>query len=216
MDLEAGGLLHEAADPVETSNRIVTRYHDLWQELTGQERFEKGDRWRVDARIRGSTSSASTSTSSRSRPTSAGPRSRSSPRSSTRATTRAACCASPVSTSRRTSAPPAQRPRLLPRLAGPAERGRGDRARLARQGVRADHPQGPRSTAKLEPEVFHEVLEHRWYMSEKAGRRRPDRGRHRGLRRDLCCSGSRTKSVLGVDTVEMPVVAMFGDELGGR
>ena len=52
MDLEAGGLLHESADPVETSNRIVTRYHDLWQELTGQERFEKGDRWRVDARIR--------------------------------------------------------------------------------------------------------------------------------------------------------------------
>src|SRR5512132_594678 len=52
MDLEAGGLLHESSDPIETSNRIVTRYEDLWQELTGRERFEKGDRWRVDARIR--------------------------------------------------------------------------------------------------------------------------------------------------------------------
>ncbi|HET8983584.1 MAG TPA: DUF4032 domain-containing protein, partial [Pedococcus sp.] len=52
MDLEAGGLLHESSDPIETSNRIVTRYQDLWQELTGRERFEKGDRWRVDARIR--------------------------------------------------------------------------------------------------------------------------------------------------------------------
>jgi hypothetical protein len=26
MDLEAGGLLHESSDPIETSNRIVTRY----------------------------------------------------------------------------------------------------------------------------------------------------------------------------------------------
>jgi len=52
MDLEAGGVLDEDTDPVAISDRIVTRYTQLWQELTGVERFEKGDRWRVEERIR--------------------------------------------------------------------------------------------------------------------------------------------------------------------
>src|SRR6478752_7599933 len=52
MDLEAGGFLEAGTDAVDTSNRIVTRYTELWDELTGLERFERGDRWRVDERIR--------------------------------------------------------------------------------------------------------------------------------------------------------------------
>ena len=62
--------------------------------------------------------------------------------------------------------------------------------------------------AKLEPaEVFHEVLEHRWFMSER-------KGRDVGL---LDAAGSYVETVLpgkpdeaavlGVDTAEMPVVA---------
>ena len=35
MDLEAGGFLEDGVDPVDTSNRIVTRYAELWDELTG-------------------------------------------------------------------------------------------------------------------------------------------------------------------------------------
>src|SRR4029450_12452976 len=30
MDLEAGGLLQEAQDPIETATRIVSRYGELW------------------------------------------------------------------------------------------------------------------------------------------------------------------------------------------
>ena len=73
MDLEAGGLLDlgpgaddtegadgagdadgagSAADAVAVSQRIVDRYRSLWDELTAPESFEGGDRWRVDARIR--------------------------------------------------------------------------------------------------------------------------------------------------------------------
>ncbi|HEX8972199.1 DUF4032 domain-containing protein [Oryzihumus sp.] len=52
MDLSAGGFLPESVDPVDTSQRIVDRYRDLWRELTEPERFEQGDRWRVDERIR--------------------------------------------------------------------------------------------------------------------------------------------------------------------
>ncbi len=93
MDLEAGGLLHESSDPIETSNRIVTRYQDLWQELTGGSASRRATAGASTPASAVSTSSASTSTSSRSPPTSAAPRSRSSPRSSTRATTRAGSCA---------------------------------------------------------------------------------------------------------------------------
>jgi len=52
MDLAAGGYLEEATDPIETSDLIVSRYRSLWRELTELERFEQGDRWRVDERIR--------------------------------------------------------------------------------------------------------------------------------------------------------------------
>ena len=53
MDLEAGGLLQEERDPVEVSERIVTRYRELWAELTERRAHRRrGERWRVDDRIR--------------------------------------------------------------------------------------------------------------------------------------------------------------------
>jgi hypothetical protein len=52
MDLQAAGYLDEDFDPIATSDLIVQRYTTLWAELTDEEAFERGDRWRVDARIR--------------------------------------------------------------------------------------------------------------------------------------------------------------------
>ena len=52
MDLQAGELLDEDVDPVEISNRIVTRYEELWVELHETEEFDTGERWRVEERIR--------------------------------------------------------------------------------------------------------------------------------------------------------------------
>ncbi|MBP6997199.1 MAG: DUF4032 domain-containing protein [Phycicoccus sp.] len=52
MDLQAGGFLEEEADAVEISTRIMTRYEELWNELTAVEEFDTGERWRVDERIR--------------------------------------------------------------------------------------------------------------------------------------------------------------------
>ncbi len=52
MDLEAGGLLDASADPVAISENIMSRYRSLWQELTAVESFELGERWRVDERMR--------------------------------------------------------------------------------------------------------------------------------------------------------------------
>jgi uncharacterized protein DUF4032/lipopolysaccharide kinase (Kdo/WaaP) family protein len=52
LDLEAGGLLHASIDPVETANLVASRYGDLWQELLGSETFDAGERYRIDQRIR--------------------------------------------------------------------------------------------------------------------------------------------------------------------
>ncbi|MGH8894045.1 MAG: DUF4032 domain-containing protein [Actinomycetes bacterium] len=52
LDLEAGELLHESIDPVATSDQVVERYQSLWQELLGAETFDTGERFRIDQRIR--------------------------------------------------------------------------------------------------------------------------------------------------------------------
>jgi Domain of unknown function (DUF4032)/Lipopolysaccharide kinase (Kdo/WaaP) family len=52
LDLQAGGLLHESVDPFRTGKAIEGRYRELWSELTEPEVFETGERYRIDARIR--------------------------------------------------------------------------------------------------------------------------------------------------------------------
>ncbi|WP_460436845.1 DUF4032 domain-containing protein [Angustibacter speluncae] len=51
LDLQAGELLDEDYDVVAASDLIVQRYRSLWGELTGAESFEAGEKWRVRARI---------------------------------------------------------------------------------------------------------------------------------------------------------------------
>lgn len=52
FDLEAGGLLPEGVDPVAVSLRIIERYRELWSELTDEESFDTGEKWRIEDRIR--------------------------------------------------------------------------------------------------------------------------------------------------------------------
>lgn len=52
MDLEAGGVLDESVDTVEVGETIVQRYAELWAELTQAERFTAGESWRMAARIK--------------------------------------------------------------------------------------------------------------------------------------------------------------------
>lgn len=51
MDLSAGELLDENVDEVAIGDALVERYQELWNALTGSEAFDSGDRWRVAARI---------------------------------------------------------------------------------------------------------------------------------------------------------------------
>ena len=51
MDLQAGGLLEEDVDTIDVGDRIVSRYLELWDVLTGEESFSMSERWRVANRI---------------------------------------------------------------------------------------------------------------------------------------------------------------------
>ena len=51
MDLQAGDMFDPEADPVAVGDDLVSRYEDLWETLTSRERFSADERWRVSARI---------------------------------------------------------------------------------------------------------------------------------------------------------------------
>ena len=51
LDLQAGGRLEEDIDPVAISDGIVSRYRTLWSELTASEEFDQSERWRINSRV---------------------------------------------------------------------------------------------------------------------------------------------------------------------
>jgi len=215
MDLEAGGLLEEVADPIEVSNRIVERYHTLWAALTEAERFETGDRWRVEERIRRlndlgfdidelsmSTDFDGTTIQIQPKVVDAGHHSRRLLRLTG------------------LDVEENQARRLLNDLdsfRAATDRQNEDEELVAHDWLVSVYEPTvravPRNLAgKLEPaEVFHEVLEHRWYMSERAGTDIPIRLAVHDYVDQVLPAKPDEQSVVGVDTVEMPVVAMFND-----
>ncbi len=51
LDLEAGGRVADELDPVRISDGIVDAYRNLWKELTGSESFGVAERWRINERV---------------------------------------------------------------------------------------------------------------------------------------------------------------------
>jgi hypothetical protein len=51
MDLQAGRLLDDSVDAVATAEKVVKRYNSLWTELTEWEAFDVNDRWRIARRV---------------------------------------------------------------------------------------------------------------------------------------------------------------------
>ena len=52
LDLEAGGLLDEALEPLQLVETIENRYRELWGELTGAEEFDGTEMHRIESRVR--------------------------------------------------------------------------------------------------------------------------------------------------------------------
>lgn len=210
MDLAAGGFV-EDIDPIDVSDFIVARYHQLWNELTGVERFEQGDRWRVDERIRRlnqlgfdidelsmSTDVDGTTIQIQPKVVDAGHHSRRLMRLTG------------------LDVQENQARRLLNDLdAYRASEYRQndsedlvahDWMRRVYEPVVQNIP--PSLSSKLEAaEVFHEVLEHRWYMSERAGEDVTTLMTFADYLSHVLPSKRDEESIVGVDTVQMPVIA---------
>ena len=212
MDLAAGGFLAATADPIEISQSIVDRYRSLWRELTEQERFEKGCRWRVDERIRRlndlgfdvgelaiSTDIGGATIQIRPKVVDAGYHSRRLLRLTG------------------LDVEENQARRLLNDLdafRASECRQNDDEAIAAHDWVSRVYEPVTRAvprhlTRKLEPaEVFHEVLEHRWYMSEKAGHDITIEDAITNYIRHVLPGKPDEAAVLGLDTLEAPAAAM--------
>jgi hypothetical protein len=173
LDLEAGGLLDEALEPLVLVETIEARYRELWAELTGVEEFDGTEMHRIESRVRRlnalgfdvaeldiTTDFAGSTIRIQPKVVDAGHHSRRLIR------------LTGLDTEEN------QARRLLNDLdsfrARTDQQG-GNEAVVAHQWlterfepVLAAVPSEMRG--KLEPaEVYHEVLEHRWFMSEKAG-----------------------------------------------
>ena len=172
MDLAAGDRLHEGIDPIETGVSIQDRYTSLWDEITKPISFTRADRFQLEKHMRKLNELgfdiAELSVEAD------GEHVRVQPKVvDTGHHTRRLIRLTGLDTEER------QAQRLLLDLdsyrmklgLGPedeelaAHRWVTDRFEL----VMAEVPQSMRG--KLEPaQIFHEVLEHRWFMSEKAGK----------------------------------------------
>ena len=210
MDLQAGGYLEEHTDPVDTATEIVRRYHSLWSELTGVERFETGDRWRVDERIRRlnalgfdvgelamSTDIGGTTIQIQPKVVDSGHHSRRLLRLTG------------------LDVEENQTRRLLNDLdsfRAATDRLAEDEAVVAHDWLVNVYEPTVRAVprelrGKLEAaEVFHEVLEHRWYLSERAGRDLPLADTIADYVRTVLPAKPDEQAVLGIDTRAMPVL----------
>jgi len=215
MDLFAGGLLEEHTDPVDTATEIVRRYHSLWGELTDVERFETGDRWRVDERIRRlnalgfdvdeltmSTDVDGTHVQVQPKVVDSGHHSRRLLRLTG------------------LDVEENQARRLLNDLdsyRAATDRLGDDESLVAHDWLLGVYEPTIRAvprelTGKLEAaEIFHEILEHRWYLSERRGWDVPLPEVIGDYVAHVLPAKPDERAVLGVDTVEMPVVADISD-----
>ena len=174
LDLQAGRLLDEGVDPLATVHRVRDRYDALWDEL-------RAPRSSAPTRCGGSSNASSGSTTwastwtARHRQRLAGRhRARTAQGGRGRAPLTRAAVADRPRRRGQPGPPSAQRPRLVSATSHGIDAD--DRGVVAHRwltevyepvtGLVPQHLRG-----RLEPaEVFHEMLEHRWFLSERAGR----------------------------------------------
>ena len=211
MDLEAGGQLDEGEDPIEIANLIMHRYDLLWNELTSEERFERGHRWRVDERIRRlnnlgfdvdelemSTDVDGLHIRIQPKVVDAGHHSR-------RLMHLTGLDVEENQARRLLNDLDAYRA-ATNRQADDEEMVAHDWLSRVYEPVTRAVP--PELRAKLEPaEIFHEILEHRWYLSERAGHDMPIEEAVRDYVATVLPGKPDEVTILGVDTQEIPIRA---------
>ena len=210
MDLQAGELLSEDVDAVAASQLIMDRYRSLWDELTVRETFRSDDRWRVAARIERlntlgfdvgeleiTTDLDGTTVNIQPKVVDAGHH--------TRRLLRLTGLDVEENQARRLL-------NDLDSFRAATDQQAEDEEIVAHQWLRqvfeAVVQAVPRHLrGKLEPaELFHEVLEHRWYVSEQQLRDVPLDEAVASYLTSVLPTKPDEAAILGVDTMEIPVV----------
>ena len=172
LDLQAAELLHEAIDPETVADEVVPRYERLWHEVTYEQQVARDARHDIEGRIRRlnelgfDVAEVAMSTGGRRRLPGA-------PEGGRRRLPHPAAAAADRPGRRGEPGPAAaQRPGHLPGGERPDRRAAG-RAPLADRGLRAGGPGGagaPAPQARAARSSSSQIIEHRWRLSEKAGR----------------------------------------------
>ena len=174
MDLQEGSLFDAEADPVAVGDSLAARYRELWTALTEPELVRPGERYRVDARIRSLNELGFDVAELDVRTGVEGDSVRIQPK-----VVDAGHHARRLLRLTGLDVEENQARRLLNNLdaysAGSAVRAEGEQVAAHRWLAEIFNPvvmSVPRELRrKLDPaEMFHEVLEHRWFLSEQAGR----------------------------------------------
>ena len=177
LDLQAAGWLSDQVAGDEIVTLIGQRYHDLWNELTGEQEFDADETWRIQERIERLNDLGFDVAELDIVTDFDGDRIRIQPKAVELGHHRRE-----LQSLTGLDVEDAQARRLLNDVAWFVARhdlGREDRAVSANrwltemyEPVMAMVP--PEARAKLEPaELFHEMLVHRWYLSERAGHEIP-------------------------------------------
>jgi hypothetical protein len=213
MDLEAGDLLDPTVEPIETADRIMHRYDLLWRELTETERFASGERWKVEDRISRlnnlgfdvdelaiTTDIDGTHLQIQPKVVDTGYHSRR------------------MMSLTGLDVQENQARRLLNDLdsyRAAMDRQNDDEVQVAHEWLSRIYEPATRSVpaelrSKLEPaELFHELLEHRWYLSEQAGRDMTLQDAADDYVSSVLPGKPDEAAVLGLDTDEIPIRATF-------
>ncbi len=175
MDLQAGGLLAEGLDPVTLAERLARRYEELWAELSRVETYATDEQFRIDQRVRRLNEIGFDVKALEVQPSRAGPavvvRAQVvEPGHHRRRLRRLAGIDAEENQARRLlndlDRHRACRAHELGRALGEAEAARGWLAEVYRPALERVPPA---ERGKLpDPEIFHQLLEHRWYLAERA------------------------------------------------
>jgi len=213
MDLQAGEFLEEDVDAVAIGDALAERYGELWRALTESESFTFGDRWRVQARIDRlndlgfdvgeldiTTDVDGTSVRIQPKVVDAGHHSRRLMRLTG------------------LDVQENQARRLLNDLdeyRAATDRQREDESFVAHDWLTEIFEPAVRSVprdlrGKLEPaQIYHELLDHRWYLSEQEGRDVPMKQAAKSYVKNILPTRPDEQAILGVQAGEIPDTDMF-------
>ena len=174
LDLQASGSLDESVDAWEIVELIENRYHALWTELTSEEEFPSGEMWRIERRIERLNDLGFDVEELDIVTDFDGDQIRIQPK-----VVELGHHSRELQGLTGMYAEDAQARRMLNDIAAytaAKDLGREDRALVAARWLTEVYEPlmamvPPEARGKLEPaEIFHELLVHRWYLSERAGR----------------------------------------------